>query len=137
MFPLQVASVEKWVGVMYSAVDATGVGQQPLHNANPSMRVLFVAWVIFGTFFISNLIIGVSIDKVGKSGEEKGNVFLCWLTWTACSADAMTTSSEQTSLMLHAPFNRTHLGTCVPGEYVSASMHFSIYKNLSNQSIFE
>lgn len=71
--PLQVASVEKWVDVMYSAVDATGVGQQPLHNANPSMRVLFVAWVIFGTFFISNLIIGVSIDKVGESREEKGH----------------------------------------------------------------
>lgn len=62
----QVASLEGWTEVMYDAVDATGIDLQPLHNANPAMRVLFVAWVVFGTFFISNLIIGVSIDKVGQ-----------------------------------------------------------------------
>ncbi len=63
----QMSSLENWSGIMYAAMQATGVNQQPLLNANNPIALYFIAFVIFGVFFILNLVIGVSIDKVRQT----------------------------------------------------------------------
>ncbi len=61
---VQIASLENWSGIMYAAMQTTGVDNQPLLNANNSIAIFFVVFIILCSFFILNMIIGVSIDKV-------------------------------------------------------------------------
>jgi hypothetical protein len=60
----QMASLESWSDVMYSGSDAVAFGEQPIRNYNRPMSLLFILFVMVGCFFMLNLIIGVSIDKV-------------------------------------------------------------------------
>ncbi|XP_062583302.1 sodium channel protein 1 brain-like isoform X2 [Saccostrea cucullata] len=59
----QVATYEGWMEVMDDAVDSTEVDQQPSFENNLYMYLYFVAFIIFGSFFTLNLIIGVIIDN--------------------------------------------------------------------------
>ncbi|KAJ9521132.1 hypothetical protein QJQ45_022836, partial [Haematococcus lacustris] len=61
----QMASLEGWSDVMHQAGDATGPEQQPVRDANIYISLLCILFIVFGSFFIINMIIGVSIDKVG------------------------------------------------------------------------
>ncbi|XP_056021116.1 sodium channel protein 1 brain-like isoform X8 [Ostrea edulis] len=59
----QVATYEGWMEVMDDAVDSTKVDEQPSFENNLYMYLYFVAFIIFGSFFTLNLIIGVIIDN--------------------------------------------------------------------------
>lgn len=58
------ASLEGWSDVMYAASDMTAAGQQPVRDANQYIALFFIIFIVLGSFFMLNLIIGVSIDKV-------------------------------------------------------------------------
>lgn len=60
----QMATLEMWSDVMYAASDASGLEQQPKLDANRHVCLFFIAFIVVGSFFILNLVIGVSIDKV-------------------------------------------------------------------------
>ncbi|XP_076441123.1 sodium channel protein 1 brain-like [Babylonia areolata] len=59
----QVATFEGWMEIMHDAVDATEVDVQPRFEASPYSYLYFVAFIICGSFFSLNLVIGVIIDN--------------------------------------------------------------------------
>lgn len=61
----QMALLENWSGVMYDMMTAVEVDQQPIRDANPYIGLLYVLFMIIGSLSIINLVIGVSINKVG------------------------------------------------------------------------
>ncbi|KAG1653438.1 hypothetical protein FOA52_010471 [Chlamydomonas sp. UWO 241] len=84
---IQMATLENWSDVMYQAMQTTGVNEQPLQGANNIVSIYFLIFVIFGSFFILNLVIGVSIDKFNKLKKSQGGKSLLltgkqqdWLT---------------------------------------------------------
>jgi Ion transport protein len=74
----EIATLEMWLDYMYYAVDATGVGLQPLRDHNPVACMYFIMFIIVGSFFVLNLFVGVAIDKFNvMQAEHLGhNVFL-------------------------------------------------------------
>ena len=60
----QVATFEGWMEIIASAQDATEVEQQPLYKNNSTMAyIFFYVFIIIGSFFILNLIVGVIIES--------------------------------------------------------------------------
>lgn len=52
------ASLESWSDIMYSACDVVGAEEQPLRNHSRSLALFFIVFVVVGSFFVLNLIIG-------------------------------------------------------------------------------
>jgi len=69
---IQMATLENWAEVMYQAMQTTQVNEQPLQGANDSVAIYFVVFIIFCSFFILNLVIGVSIDKFNRLKKARG-----------------------------------------------------------------
>ncbi|XP_076443926.1 sodium channel protein 1 brain-like [Babylonia areolata] len=59
----QVATFEGWMEIMHDAVDSTDVDLQPRFEASVYTYLYFVAFIICGSFFSLNLVIGVIIDN--------------------------------------------------------------------------
>jgi hypothetical protein len=68
----ETATLELWVDIMFSGVDAVGVGMQPLTNHNPAAVVFFLVFIAVGAFFVLNLFIGVTLDKVSSDTRAAG-----------------------------------------------------------------
>ncbi|XP_022258393.1 sodium channel protein 1 brain-like, partial [Limulus polyphemus] len=70
----QVALFEGWMEIMEDAIDIRGKNLQPEKEANFIAYLYFVVYILFGSFFILNLFIGVIIDtfNVMKKKFEKG-----------------------------------------------------------------
>jgi hypothetical protein len=58
------ASLEGWSDVMHSCQDVVGPGEQPRSLANQYIAIFFIVFIVFGSFFMLNMVIGVSIDRV-------------------------------------------------------------------------
>jgi hypothetical protein len=67
----EISTFEMWSGYVYSCVDVTQVGQQPI-SWNQTWNVLFFhLWVVMSCFFVLQLVIGVLIDAINqKSGTS-------------------------------------------------------------------
>ena len=63
---------------MYRAVDSAGIGMEPIKNNKPYFVSFFIAYMIVGSLFISNLFVGVVIDNFNKIKEknELGSAFV-------------------------------------------------------------
>ncbi|GFH11377.1 EF-hand domain-containing protein [Haematococcus lacustris] len=72
----QMASLEGWSDVMHQAGDATGPEQQPVRDANIYISLLCILFIVVGSFFIINMIIGVTIDKFNRMKQEQGGSIL-------------------------------------------------------------
>lgn len=57
------ASIDGWVDIMYSGVDAVGVDKQPQRDHNEGMILFFVAFLLVGGFFILNMFVGVIVES--------------------------------------------------------------------------
>ncbi len=66
----QVASLEGWATVMHNAQAAVGPEQQPVPGTNKAVALLFVATIVICSYFMLNMIIGVSIDKASIASPE-------------------------------------------------------------------
>uniref|UniRef100_UPI0035901B20 sodium channel protein type 8 subunit alpha-like n=1 Tax=Myxine glutinosa TaxID=7769 RepID=UPI0035901B20 len=75
---LQVATFKGWMEIMYDAVDATTVEEQPEFEKDVYYYAYFVFFIVFGTFFILNLFIGVIIDNFNQQKKKFGgeDIFL-------------------------------------------------------------
>uniref|UniRef100_A0A8C3E8V9 Sodium channel protein n=1 Tax=Corvus moneduloides TaxID=1196302 RepID=A0A8C3E8V9_CORMO len=69
---LQVATFKGWMDIMYAAVDSREIDQQPLFEERLSMYVFFVVFIIFGSFFMLNLFIGVVISNFNHQRKKLG-----------------------------------------------------------------
>lgn len=69
---------EGWTESMYRAMDSAGIGMEPKFNNKPFFLSYFVAYMIVGSLFISNLFVGVVIDNFNKIKEknELGSAFV-------------------------------------------------------------
>ncbi|XP_042744374.1 sodium channel protein type 1 subunit alpha-like [Lagopus leucura] len=67
---LQVATFKGWMDIMYAAVDAREVDQQPEFEAFFPMYFYFVIFIIFGSFFMLNLFIGVVISNFNQQRKK-------------------------------------------------------------------
>lgn len=69
---------EGWTESMYRAMDSTDIDMQPKYNTNTYFLGFFVAYMIVGSLFISNLFVGVVIDNFNKIKEknELGSAFV-------------------------------------------------------------
>ncbi|XP_060539344.1 sodium channel protein type 5 subunit alpha-like [Pantherophis guttatus] len=71
---LQVATFKGWMEIMYAAVDsANDNSTQPCFENNIYAYIYFVVFIIFGSFFMLNLFIGVVIDNFNQ--QRKKNQF--------------------------------------------------------------
>jgi len=67
----EISTTEGWVDVMLAAVDSRGPYLQPRRDANEFIgSLLFVAFMLIGSFFVLNLCVGVIIDNYNKQKKE-------------------------------------------------------------------
>ena len=57
-----VMTTEGWIGVMWDAVDASEIYQQPIENNGIYWTFYFVAFVVVGSLFILNMFVGIVIN---------------------------------------------------------------------------
>ena len=55
-------TTEGWIEVMWHAVDATEINQEPRENNNQYFILFFILFLIFGALFILNAFVGVVIS---------------------------------------------------------------------------
>lgn len=74
----EISTTEGWVDVMLAAVDSRGPYLQPKRDANEFIgSMLFVAFMLIGSFFVLNLCVGVIIDNYNKQKKES-DIHLSW-----------------------------------------------------------
>ena len=62
-----------WSIVMYSAIDSRGVDEVPKQNSTPYLSFYFVLFIIVGSFFMTNVFVGVMISTYNREKEKLGN----------------------------------------------------------------
>ena len=65
-----------WSVIMYSIVNSNGPDTVPGYKTQPYMALFFVSYIIFGTFFVSNLFVGVVISAYNEETDRLGKGFL-------------------------------------------------------------
>ena len=70
----EMSTLEGWLGVMFTAIDATGVGTAPVRDAHPENALFFILWIVLGSMLLLNLFVGVLVNVFGdiKRQEEEG-----------------------------------------------------------------
>ena len=68
---LQIATWKGWIDIMNDAIDTVDIGDQPHKEVNLYMYLYFVLFIVFGSFFSLNLLVGVIIDKFNEQ-KNKG-----------------------------------------------------------------
>eukprot|EP00736_Rhodelphis_marinus_P006678 Rmarinus@m.195 len=73
----EVATLEGWLAVMWACVDATEIDKAPQKNYARVYIFYFIIFIIFGSFFLLNLFVGVVIDTFTKLKKQyEGSAFL-------------------------------------------------------------
>ncbi|OWK58502.1 Sodium channel protein type 5 subunit alpha [Lonchura striata] len=67
---LQVATFKGWMDIMYAAVDSREIDEEPQFEARLRMYAFFVVFIIFGSFFMLNLFIGVVISNFNQQRKK-------------------------------------------------------------------
>ena len=66
-----VSTLEGWVDVMHSAMDATGPGLAPVENNRPAAAMFFVVYIVLLAFFMLNVFVGFVILTFSEEGESR------------------------------------------------------------------
>ncbi|NWX89345.1 SCN5A protein, partial [Nothoprocta pentlandii] len=64
------ATFKGWMDIMYAAVDSRKIDEQPKFECFLSMYIYFVVFIIFGSFFMLNLFIGVVISNFNQQRKK-------------------------------------------------------------------
>lgn len=64
-----IATTEGWIEIMHNGVDAVDIGKAPIVENAPFWGVFFMVFILIGSFFILNLLVGVVIDNFNKEKE--------------------------------------------------------------------
>ena len=68
----QVATLEGWVSLMYRSIDSVSYEHAPIKDNNPWVAYYYIGFIIFGSFLILNLFIGVLIETYASEKERIG-----------------------------------------------------------------
>ncbi|KAJ9469642.1 Muscle calcium channel subunit alpha-1 [Diplonema papillatum] len=109
----EMASLEGWVSVMYLGMDITEPEFSPQYNHSRFWAIYFLAFVVFGSFFIINMFIGVLIDTYYQEKEKAaltgGQMFLNesqrkWINEYKKMMQAMHEADDPSSLIKRPEF---------------------------------
>uniref|UniRef100_H2ZHJ4 Sodium channel protein n=1 Tax=Ciona savignyi TaxID=51511 RepID=H2ZHJ4_CIOSA len=94
----QVATFEGWIEIMADASDVMGPEIQPRREASKYYLIYFVVFVLVGSFFILNLIVGVIIESFQNLRKQVGS--LCfqgqrYFTDTSSAVEALLTDTQK------------------------------------------
>ncbi|NWR66459.1 SCN5A protein, partial [Bucorvus abyssinicus] len=64
------ATFKGWMDIMYAAVDSREIDKQPKFEAFLAMYTYFVIFIVFGSFFMLNLFIGVVISNFNQQRKK-------------------------------------------------------------------
>mmetsp|Transcript_19618 Transcript_19618/g.30229 ORF Transcript_19618/g.30229 Transcript_19618/m.30229 type:complete len:397 (+) Transcript_19618:3926-5116(+) len=67
----EISTLEMWPGMMYAAIDGTGLDQAPKLNNSQFTSLVFIIFIFFTTFFIMNLFISVIVDKFNEEIKKR------------------------------------------------------------------
>jgi Ca2+-binding EF-hand superfamily protein len=68
----EVSTLEMWLDIMYSGMDATTTGLQPVYNNGPFMPLFFLIFIVFGSFFLLQLFAGAIVNEYNTLNEQAG-----------------------------------------------------------------
>ncbi|CAE8684127.1 unnamed protein product [Polarella glacialis] len=83
----EISTTEGWVDMMLASVDSTGPYKQPRRDENEVLgTLLFVAFILIGSFFVLNLCVGVIIDNYQKQKDLQQRLMVTsaqeeWMTY--------------------------------------------------------
>ncbi|KAG1692321.1 hypothetical protein DVH05_025491 [Phytophthora capsici] len=72
----EISTTENWALLMVACIDATDVDMQPIRDNNMWWAAFFVVFMMFGSFFVVNLFVGVIIDNFNKMTDTLGGTFM-------------------------------------------------------------
>lgn len=72
----ELSTLELWPHMQLACIDATPPGQPPQRDANPLAAVYYALAVLFCSFFVVNLFVGVILDKFAEIKSEKNGAAL-------------------------------------------------------------
>ena len=76
----QVATFKGWIDIMNDAIDSVKRNEQPHRETNIYMYWYFVSFIVFGSFFTLNLLVGVIIDKFNEQKNKGGSSLDAFMT---------------------------------------------------------
>ena len=77
---LQIATFKGWIDIMNDAIDSVAQDDQPHREVNIYMYMYFVFFILFGSFFTLNLLVGVIIDKFNEQKNKGGSSLDAFMT---------------------------------------------------------
>eukprot|EP01052_Picozoa_sp_SAG31_P005931 SAG31_NODE_268_length_18767_cov_4.644900_7_plen_1271_part_00 len=91
------STTEGWIDIMYSGMDVTEVYKAPVREAAFENFAFFAVFIIFGSFFVTNIFIGVLVNFFG---ESSGSALLTnqQKEWLQTQALCMTVVSREPPL---------------------------------------
>ncbi|GMF14725.1 unnamed protein product [Phytophthora lilii] len=72
----EMSTTENWSLLMIACIDATEIDMQPIRDYNMWWAVFFSVFMMFGSFFVVNLFVGVIIDNFNRMTEALGDSFM-------------------------------------------------------------
>ena len=79
-FFFQIATFKGWIDIMNDAIDSVEQDDQPHREVNIYMYMYFVFFILFGSFFTLNLLVGVIIDKFNEQKNKGGSSLDAFMT---------------------------------------------------------
>ena len=76
----QVATFKGWIDIMNDAIDMVQQNQQPRREVAIYYYMYFVFFILFGSFFTLNLLVGVIIDKFNEQKNKGGSSLDAFMT---------------------------------------------------------
>ncbi|QQP35113.1 Sodium channel protein, partial [Caligus rogercresseyi] len=76
----QVATFKGWTIIMDDAIDSVDKNNQPHRETSIHMYFYFVFFIVFGSFFTLNLLVGVIIDKFNEQKNKGGSSLDAFMT---------------------------------------------------------
>ena len=99
----EVASLELWLDVMYTAADVRGVGLAPVRDSNPVAVFFFMAFIMLASFFILNLFVSVVAENFAKMKQKMDNNAMFMTESQRRWADLQRDLAGKKPAKLHAP----------------------------------
>ncbi|KAE9315095.1 hypothetical protein PR003_g19081 [Phytophthora rubi] len=72
----EMSTTENWGLLMVACIDATGIDMQPIRDYNMWWAGFFFVFMMFGSFFVVNLFVGVIIENFNKMTDALGGAFM-------------------------------------------------------------
>lgn len=106
---ISMSQTVSWAAIMYRAMDSRGPDLVPGYKTNPYQTLFFVAFIIVGAFFITNLFVGVVITSYNRESENLGKHFLLTAEQKKWIETKLLTTSVKPKLAARVPKNKVRL----------------------------